>query len=223
MHGAWESAGNFLHEQQAIHDYAWFGGNSTYQLHRVRTLQKGIPGVYDLIGNAAESVLIQPTEAGRMLRIGNFGCSFRDRRISSNLTVTVQPDMLRNNWSGMRIVLAPGNMDYFESNWFGGQNYQVQHMNTIYETLGGPECSWTPQTAADWSRLIGCQQAMLHDLQLRQKLFNSSQRLRELPVLLGASGCGEDWFWYDHQEVKGGEWFDTLKDKSQDLQKKFLI
>ncbi|MBE6369714.1 MAG: hypothetical protein E7056_06105 [Lentisphaerae bacterium] len=222
MHGAWESPGNFLHEEQSVGNYAWFGGNSMYKLHSVRNLQKGIPGVYDFIGNAAESVLLQPTVRGGKPQAGNFGGSFRDRRLSSNLNLPVQLDMLRNNWSGMRLVLAPGDMDYFENNYYSGQTYTALRNGTVYELLGSPDCRWTPEAAADWSRLTGCQQAVLEDFNLRKELFQSSQRMRELPVLLGTSRINGKWYWLNQQPIRDGGWF-NLPDNSGNNQNKFLV
>jgi len=210
--GAWASAGNFIHEHQLIKDYAWYGGNSKYELHEVRTLQPGNPGLYDLIGNAAESVVIADYTTGKALQTGNFGGSFRDRRISSKMQESCAPDMFANNWSGLRIVLAPGNMEYFTRNWYTGSVHKIELDNNIYEVLGSPYCRWTGHMAFQWCKLLGGEAAILNDANLRDKLFDTSKRLRELPVLIGATGTVKGWIWLDKTPVYDGEWLNGRAD-----------
>lgn len=210
--GAWESAGNFIHEQQLINDYAWYGGNSRYELHEICSRSKGNPGLYDLLGNASESVIITDYTTGQELRTGNFGGSFRDRRISNKLQEDCAPDMFKNNWSGLRIVLAPGNMDYFERNWYTGTAHAVEIDDAVYEVLGSQDCRWTGSQADHWCKLLGGKTAVLNDAVLRERLFNSSRRFREMPILVGAAGTSKGWVWQDSTPVYDGEWLNGQAD-----------
>ena len=223
MHGAWESAGLFLHEQQAIKDYAWYGGNSQYQLHQVRTLSSGTPGVYDLIGNASESVMISPPPPGDIPHTGNFGGSFRDRKISKKLQQICTPDMLTNNWSGMRMVLGRGAMDYFSQNWYNGAVYRTLLNGVYYETLGSPDCSWSGDEAQAWCSLLGVKPAILHDLQLRKKLYNKSLRLQSLPTMVGAVFDSKSWIWHDNTPVNNGEWLNGKPENTAESLPEYLI
>ncbi len=213
LNGAGESAGNFIHEQQLINDYAWYGANSMYELHSVKTRQSGTPAVYDLLGNAAESVLTEPTPKNEAPKTANYGGSFRDRRINSHFYVQCEPDMLANKWSGMRLVLAPGNMDYFEDNWYKGKQYKIElNDKDVYEILGAPDCRWDGPSAFQWCKLLNCEPANLGDGDLRLDLQLESTRFLDLPLLVGAIGTSQGWQWLDKTPVYEGEWFNGERD-----------
>ena len=223
MAGAWESAGNFIHEKQVIDDYAWYGGNSKYEVHAVRTRSKGKPGIYDMVGNVSESVVINDHSESGELQTGSFGGSFRDRRISSKMRESCAPDMFDNNWSGLRLVLAPGNMDYFQHNWYTGNKHVVEINNMFYEALGAPHCRWTGDLAFKWCRLLGAEMAVLNDGNLRARLFESSKRFHELPLLIGATGTSKGWMWLDKTPVYDGEWFNGDQDTVAAGRKNYML
>jgi len=206
LHGAWKSAGNFLYDQQSVADFAWFGGNSMYQLQPVRGLSKGTLDVYDIVGNAAESVLLRDAVPGKMPPVGNFGGSFRDRRVSNVLNFRCDIDMLENKWSGLRIVLGRGSIDYFDRNWYSQYHYVIKDSGYTYELLGGLHSQWDGKSAFEWCRLLGGEPAILSDKNLRKKLFNTSIRVRELPSLTGAYMHNGVWKWLDNTPVSGNEW-----------------
>ncbi len=221
MTGAWSSAANFVHEQQSIKNFAWYGGNSMYQLHPVKTLEQGGMGLYDMIGNAAESVLIKPTVAGTTPQPGNYGGSFRDRRISSEITKLADPDMLQNKWSGLRLVLGRGTMDYFENNWYTGREYRIEEAGTVYELLGGPGCRWDSKSAAEWCDFLGGRVAQLKSQQLRRKLYNTTYRLQEMASFAGAEYRNGKWMWLDNTPIDNGEWL--ANEQQQSAKGLFLI
>ncbi|MBE6402717.1 MAG: SUMF1/EgtB/PvdO family nonheme iron enzyme [Lentisphaeria bacterium] len=209
LQGAWTSAGNFIHENENIKDFAWHGGNSMYQPQPVRQLSGGTLGIYDMLGNAAESVLQKATQPGQTPRIINCGASFRDRRISNIIAQKCDIDMLENKWSGFRLVIAPGNMDYFENNWFTGQEYIIKDKLDIYELLGGKHSRWQSRIAGEWNRLLGSQPVILQDAKLRNRLFRASGRLQNLPLITSAIRNGQQWQWQDRTLVDNGEWLNN--------------
>ncbi|MBE6380823.1 MAG: hypothetical protein E7047_07830 [Lentisphaerae bacterium] len=223
VNGAWESAGNFLHEQQSIKDYAWYGGNSMYELHKVRTKASGVPPVHDMIGNVSESVLLQETLPGTSPLAGDFGGSFRDRRISSQIIKNSELDLLINNWSGFRIVLAPGNMDYFRNNWYCGKIHQLTYQQHTYEILGAPTCRWKPEIALEWCKLLNCVPVILHDRNEQDFLLKNSKRLRDLPVLMGAKATIHGWQWLDNTPVYTGDWLNGVEDSIIPGLKQYLV
>ncbi|MBR2358677.1 MAG: SUMF1/EgtB/PvdO family nonheme iron enzyme [Lentisphaeria bacterium] len=210
LRGGWSSAANFLYENRIIHKVAWFGGNSDYQLHPVRQLDSGELGIYDLLGNAAESVVAQPVEAGKRPVVYNMGASFRDRRLSQELQKKLDLDMLENKWSGFRVVLAPGTMEYFERCWFTGQAFTFRQAGDIYELLGTPYCRWTYRSAEAWKKLLETDPVMLQNNKLRNKLLQSNWRLHELPVLTSARYRNGQWLWSNGQKVRSGEWLSDI-------------
>lgn len=215
LQGAWSSAGNFLYENNHVNNFAWHGGNSMYQAHAVRQLSGGTLGVYDMLGNVAESVLQRKTMPGAAPRILNCGASFRDRRVSSLLTKKCDADMLENKWSGFRIVIAPGTLDYFENNWYTGQTHIIKTNNTeCYELLGNPDCRWQRSVAEKWSKLLGCPPVILQESSLRKKLLNSGHRLQELPVITGAVYSAGKWIWQNNNPVFGGKWLNDLDNRN---------
>lgn len=223
VQGAWESAGNFIHEQQEIMDYAWYGANSMYTLHSVRTRQVGVPAVYDMIGNASESVLTTETISPAVPSTANFGGSFRDRRIAGNMYMHCSPDMFIKKWSGLRLVLAPGNMDYFEHNWYSGKQQSVKLGNATYELLGAASCRWVGQSALQWCKLLQCTPAVLNMREEREKLLLKTLRSNELPMLVGAIGTDRGWYWLDRSPVYDGEWFNGQQDAVQKGATNYLV
>ena len=221
LYGAGISAGNFLYEQEKVDDFAWYGANSTYTSHPVRQLSSGTLGLYDMIGNVAESVLPAPLRTAGKMTAGNFGGSFRNRRVSSVLNERSDVDLLNNKWSGLRIALAPGDMDYFEKTWYLGQHYIFHQENTAYELLGGPRCRWTGDDMQQWSKLLNGTPAVLADENLRKKLFNASQRLRELPSLVGGSWVNDKWQWLDNTPVNNGEWLNPNDENTPAVENRF--
>ena len=208
--GAWTSAGSFLYENTSVRDFAWFGGNSMYQTHAVRQKTGGTLNIYDLIGNVAESVLQRSTTDGTTPRIINCGASFRDLRVSSQMAKKCDIDMLENKWSGFRVVIAPGSMDYFEKNWYSGQKTVIANNSDNYELIGSPLCRWQSATAAKWSKLLNSSEVILQDSTLRKKLFRASSRLQELPVITSAYYTNGQWQWQDKTPVTSGEWLNNL-------------
>ena len=209
LQGAWSSANSFIHENENIKDFAWHGGNSMYQPHKVRQLSGGTMGIYDMLGNAAESVLQKTTQPGATPRIINCGASFRDRRISNILAQKCDIDMLESKWSGFRLVIAPGDMDYFENNWFTGQEHTIKDKLDIYEILGGKHSRWQQQTADQWSKLLGSQPVILQDAKLRNRLLQSSGRLQNMQLITSAVRSNQQWQWQDKTPVDNGEWLNN--------------
>ena len=214
--GGWNGKANFIHEDQLIHNYAWFGGNSHYQLHPVRSRQPGLMGLYDMIGNAAESVLLRPTEPGKTPAAGNYGASFRDRRVSLELQRKYPLELLNNRWSGFRLVLGRGSMDYFSNNWYSGAPRVTVLNNTTYEFLGGARCRWKGPDAYQWCQLLGVTPAVLHNGNSRQMLFNRVPQLKVFPCLVGASHRRGSWIWINNQPVNNGEWLDRASHSDKD-------
>ena len=159
-----------------------------------------------MIGNASESVLLKETQPGQTPAAGNFGASFRDRRISSNLDTPAETDQMENNWTGLRLVLAPGSIDYFDLNWQQGFVHELQIDGNNYEVLGGSRSRWTGQTAQAWCELLQCDLAIIKDRSLRQKLFSASSRIGETPTLVGGIFNQGQWYWQDRTPLNGGEW-----------------
>ncbi|MBO5923921.1 MAG: SUMF1/EgtB/PvdO family nonheme iron enzyme, partial [Lentisphaeria bacterium] len=213
MHGAWTSAGSFLYENMNVNDFAWFGGNSMYQIHAVKQKTGGTLGIYDLVGNVAESVLQRATLPGGTPRIFNCGASFRDRRVSSQMSRKCDTDMLENKWSGFRVVIAPGNMDYFENNWYTGEKHIIVNNPDTYELIGSPHCRWQAASARQWHKLLNSKPVILQESALRKKLFRSSPRLQELPVITNAFYANSQWQWQDKTPVTGGEWLNDFNNE----------
>jgi len=206
LQGAWQSAAHFIHEQQSVDSYAWYGANSMYQVHEVSTKAPGLMGFYDMIGNVAESVLMRPTLPGKQPQAGNFGASFRNRRVSSEINHTTSIDMLENNWSGFRLVLGRGTMDYFDHNWYLGEKRQIRQQDHIYELLGSPACRWNGELALAWCKMLDVEPLMMPEKTLRKKLYNAHERVRELPTLLGAFYKNAQWMWLSGVPLNYGEW-----------------
>jgi hypothetical protein len=223
LRGAWQSAANFIHEQQSLDSYAWHGGNSMYQLHDTGSKAAGLMGFTDMIGNASESVLMRPTPSGQAPQIGDFGASFRNRRVSSEINRNSQIDLLENNWSGFRVVLGHGDMEYFERNWYTGHTSKIEHANRHYEILGSPNCRWDGISAQNWLRLLGAKALILPNLELRNFLYNANDRIRELPTLLGASYQNNQWLWQDGSPVCDGEWLGNEQTPGSTSMSKYLV
>ena len=221
LHGAGTSAGNFLYEQEKVDNFAWYGANSTYTIHPVRQLSSGTLDLYDMIGNVAESVLPAPLRNSGKMTAGNFGGSFRNRRINAALSDRSDVDLLNNKWSGFRIALAPGDMTYFEKTWYTGQQYIFHQESSAYELLGGPRSRWTGYDMLQWSKLLGGTPAMLGDKDWRKKLFTASQRLRELPSLVGGTWQQNHWQWLDNTPVNSGEWLNPHDENGSAGENKF--
>ena len=206
LQGAWTSAGSFIYENTNVKDFAWYGGNSMYQTHSVKQLSGGTLGVYDLIGNAAETVLQRKTGPGTPMQILNCGASFRDRRVSSMVSKKYDIELLENKWIGFRVVIAPGTLDYFNANWYTGSNHIIKNSHDKYEILGNLHCRWQKHTADLWSELLGGQPVILQDDKLRKKLFRSSSKLQELPILTSAIYANGQWQWQDKMPLDTDNW-----------------
>ena len=209
LQGAWTSAGNFIYENQQIKDFGWYGGNSMYQLQPVRQLSGGTLGVYDMIGNAAESVLQKKTLPDTPPRVINCGASFRDRRVNSILTQKSDIDTLENKWCGFRVVIAPGDMEYFSTNWYTGQEHIIKDKEDVYELLGGKHCRWRQKDVDLWLQLLGTQPVILQDPRLRNRLLRAGERLQHWPLMTSAVRKGQDWQWHDKTPVDNGVWLNN--------------
>ena len=206
LQGAWTSAGSFIYENTNVKDFAWYGGNSMYQPHRVKQLAGGTLEVYDLIGNVAESVLQRPTQPGSPIQLLNCGASFRDRRVSNIVSKKYDIELLKNKWSGFRLVIAHGSMDYFDKNWYTGNSHIIKYDLDQYEILGNLNCRWQKHTALLWSELLGCKPVILQNDKLRKKLFRSSSKLQELPLITSAVYSHEAWQWQDKTPLGSSGW-----------------
>ncbi len=217
LRGGWRGTGNPDYEQQALNDVSWNGVNSRYHAHPVRTRHPGKLGVYDMIGNVAETVLTtRDPQSPRALRPGNFGASFRDRRVTDELTQPCDPELLGNAWSGVRLVLGCGSEDYFEQFWYTGSIHAVELPEIRYEMLGGPRSAWTGENAMLWSELLGGRLAVLSSPSRRTQLFTRAVRLREFACLVGAQRRGGHWEWLDGNPVYDGSWLQEFDKPSND-------
>lgn len=214
LQGAWTSAGSFIYENINVKDFAWYGGNSMYQAHSVKQLAGGTLGVYDMIGNVAESVLQRPTQPGKTMQIINCGASFRDRRVSNIVSKKYDIDLLENKWSGFRVVIAPGAPDYFANNWYTGSEHIIKHNLDNYEILGNLHCFWQKRTADLWSELLGSEPVILQNDKLRKKLFRSSSKLQELPVLTSAVFARNQWQWQNQTPLENSNWLNSYDNEN---------
>ena len=58
---------------------------------------------------------------------------------------------------------------------------------------------------------------------MRARLFESSKRFHELPLLIGATGTSKGWMWLDKTPVYDGEWFNGDQDTVTAGRKNYML
>lgn len=111
-------------------------------------------GVYDIYGNMWE--IVQPLEKTKMqnsvvIRGGSYMSSESScyRRIEYLANQFIPYDI------GFRLVIAPGNMDYFDKHFFIGEGAKTEVDGKIYELIGANYSCFNRKKAEELAALLG--------------------------------------------------------------------
>lgn len=181
-------------------------------------------GIYDLYGNVSEIVL--NTEKTKMKHaVIVRGGSFRSlQKNLLNYRVELQKYQNIPYDIGFRIVIAPGDMSYFDKHFFLGGSNTLRSHGRVFELLGENYGTFDRARAEQLCRLLGGKLAELDSPGLLKKV------IEEMPLAASSWGCllgGEKikdkWYWSSSKkEVFQGKWYkkDRENEKYLALQSK---
>jgi len=154
----------------------------------------GKTGLLDLYGNVAETV--DPGDDWKMqsaaIVLGgafNESESLAHRRIS-NLKYQFIPYNI-----GFRLVAAPGDMDYFDRQFFLYERVKCVYNGKVYELIGANSGAFTWETADKLCRLAGGKLAEFDDPETVQVLRKKMPLAGEWPTFIGGRKVNGVWQW----------------------------
>ena len=186
---------------------AVFRGNSQKKLMVPGTKQPNKLGINDIYGNVSEIVLPYKRNAlnnSVVIRGGSF--------LSSEKRCFARVPYLKYQYIpfdiGFRIVIGPGEMEYFDRHFFTGGTAQMKTQGRIFELLGENLSSFSREKADAICRLLGGRLAELNSPELLQSV------MEKLPLAAMDWGCilgGEErdgvWRWIStSKKIDFGKW-----------------
>ena len=135
------------------------------------------------------------------------GGSFSDKLENCNRRIEFLKYQNIPNNIGFRLAVAPGDMSYFEREFFLGGAVQTSMHGKIYELIGVNHGSFSWHNAEDICRLLG---GRLAEIENQQHLFDLRKALPLLgkwETFLGGTLENGQWFWhYSRRKLDFGRW-----------------
>ena len=221
---------------------AWLGPDTTPFAERARfrvnsqkrswapgSRQASRLGLWDMYGNVAE-VTVPHSDPGllnaHVARGGSFlskteaACYGRVPQLSSQF---IPYDV------GFRLVVAPGDMDFFDKHFYLSGPRQTRYRGKVYELVGGLSAAFTWEQADKFSRLLGGRLAEFETEDARDHVMNTLRLATSWPAFAGACPQGGKWIWqHSKKELTYGTWHSSAVRKTKNakgvaLQGKYLI
>ena len=166
-------------------------------------------GISDIYGNIAETVIPfeKPAMANSLVvRGGSFQCSQKNcfRRQRNLMYQWIPADI------GFRVVVAPGDMSFFDENFFISGPTQAATRGKVYELIGGNLAAYTWSEAEKLCRLLGGRLAEIED-EKHLKFFDEKMPLAVSggwPCFVNGRNIGGQWVWLrSKRKVDFGKWY----------------
>ncbi len=200
--GAWRGAPELAPESAERELHAWLGANSGGVSHPIRQKAPNRLGLFDMIGNVTE--VTTPSLPTRQNAFVERGGSFKNNEwIAPGWRCDILFEATQFNWCGFRMVLAPGDMSYFDRMWQEGEPQHAENAGVHYELFGLNAGQYRARDAALLAELLGGRLAQV-DSDTVRKLRGRIPHLGHYPTLLGGR-MAEDgvWRWTGAPEYDG--------------------
>ncbi|MBE6368223.1 MAG: hypothetical protein E7052_10010 [Lentisphaerae bacterium] len=155
-------------------------------------------GLYDMFGNVAEIVLPLQSQISPdylAVRGGSFVTYSSDRferfylgKNDKNL-----------NYAGVRLVAAPGDMDFFDKEFHLKNQDQFEYKNQIYELFSSYSNPVSSANARALCDLAGGQLAEFPDYQSYEQIKNHIPAIANNLIIVGAQWNGNKFYWPNSQ------------------------
>ena len=194
LSGAWRGAPELSPRKKNREFYGWFEENSENISHTIRQKSPNRLGLFDMLGNVTE--VVTPSLPVRANAFVERGGSFKNK---ADIPLTWRCDFLFQaslfNWCGFRLVLAPGDMDYFDRMYQLGEPQSAEIDGTHYELFGLNLGVYRPGDAALLAELLGGRLAQLTPEKARA-LRKQLPHVGHYPTLLGGRLARNNiWYW----------------------------
>ena len=173
-------------------------------------------GIFDMYGNVTE--IVQPVEATKMQQSNIIrGGSFKN---TAAKCLTYRGEFLAYQNIpydiGSRIAIAPGDMDYFDKNFFNGSPVQGRANGKVYELIGINFATFNWQNADMLSKLLGGKLAEPQNMQELRNIIKVIPLTGKWRVFFGGIKVDNKWIWQSsRKELNYGSFKKTLnKDDS---------
>ena len=209
---AWLGKDTTPFEQRAV-----FKNNSNRRSMPSGSRQPNKLGIFDIYGNVSEIVLPLEKPAMHnavMVRGGSY--------LSTEKKCYARVPYLKYQFIpydiGFRIVIAPGDMDYFDRQFFVYGPVQLRTRGKVYELIGANHGSFNWKDAEALCRLLGGCLAEFEDQQ-HLDFF-----IKNMPLAAGSWGCfiggkkiNGKWQWiHSKKEITFGKWFKSSRPSAGD-------
>lgn len=186
---------------------AVFAGNSNRKSQPSGSLHPNKLGVYDMYGNVYEIVKpISPPVMKHSVIIR--GGSFKTSEKACYGRIELQKYQNIPHDIGFRVVLAPGNMDYFDKHFFLGGGNTLRTHGRIFELVGENLGCFNWETSRSLCRLLGGRLAELDSPELLNKIQKEMPlAVAGWPCFLGGWKKDGKWCWISSgKEIRAGKW-----------------
>jgi len=206
----WEFAANNAWKgtaQQTITSIGNFRENSSERTWAPGHKKANLLGLYDMYGNVAE--LVHPSnipvkqQHSAIAKGGSFRHSAGRNHRFEYLKYQNIPDNI-----GFRIVIAPGDMTYFDREFFSGGATQARARNKVYELIGINHGAFTWLKAYQFCELLGGRLAVFQDQEHIKEIKEQMPLLGQWLTFIGGIRNGNnDWVWLNStQPINFAEW-----------------
>lgn len=192
--------------------------NSGNRTHPSGSKSPNLLGLYDIYGNVQE-IVCPITEPAMKHAVIVRGGSFRstEKNYKSRIEYLKYQNIPYD--IGFRIVIAPGDLTYFDRHFFLGGENQMRSHGRVFELIGENYGCFDAQKSDELCRLLGGRLAELDHEDLLQKVF------RELPLtasgwpcFVGGRKINGRWRWAGSgKEINTGKWSNSRFSKGKNL------
>ncbi len=181
--------------EESLDEIAWYQGNSEGHTHTVSLKKPNRLGLYDMVGNVSELVFPTLWKYPVTGLVATRGGSFRDKAPTYKSRGHAFYFLGVARFVGIRGVMAPGDMNFFDTHFYTGIPCKAECNGMVYELLTSlAYAAYNRAAAGEFARLTGGKLAE----------FPEKQHFDELLRLLPTIGQGET-FIGGHRD-KDGMW-----------------
>ena len=169
-------------------------------------------GLNDIYGNVHEIVLNdEPTKMKHSIVIRGGSFMSNEKSCSGRIEVLKYQNIPYD--IGFRVVIAPGDMSYFDKHFFLGGSNMLRSHSRVFELLGENFGCFDWKTAEKLCRLMGGRLAEPDSPELLKKIIAGMPlAASSWGCFLGAERTGDKWYWCSSgKEITFGKWGRTGK------------
>ena len=164
-------------------------------------------GLWDMYGNVAE-VTVPHSDPGLLNAQAARGGSFLSKTEGECYKRIPQLSSQYIPYNiGFRLVIAPGEMDFFDKHFYLSGPRQTRYGGKVFELVGGLSAAFTREKAYEFSRLLGGHLAEFETQKERDFVINALRLVKSWPAYTGGILQGDKWIWeQSKKEISYGEW-----------------